>query len=478
MAPVAALLALWAFVVTCMGQTGGMLVYSLDDPYIHLALAKNIQQGSYGINPGEWASPSSSIAWPFLLALAPASVAEWLPLIINGAACVLSVWCLARVIRRAGVPVWLPTVGALAVAFGLNLFGLVMTGMEHSLQVLLVVFVAMRLIEQRRDTWFYVALGLMPLIRYECLAISLPVGAYLWLTQDKVRPAVALGISLAIVAAFSAFLHAVGLPLLPSSVLAKTLEPPFMTNYTTHPTLVMMLAWLAYAWRDRLGQWAMFIGLPTLAFMMEGRVGWMGRYEVFILAWLAMFVLASVGEMVSKGAVGEGRAAPALILSCAALALSFPTLWQITLQTPGGCQNVAQQQMVTARIARELGMRVAVNDMGLVALRSGQYVLDLVGLASPEVLEVRRHGQMTGPWIDELAARKGVEVAFIFDKWFPQWSKDWILVASVELLGPKVSAGESSVQLYARTPQAAARLHAVAQSMAADPNVPATIRLY
>lgn len=227
-------------------------------------------------------------------------------MLINGAACVLSVWCLARVIRRAGVPVWLPTVGALAVAFGLNWFGLVMTGMEHSLQVLLVVFVAMRLIEQRRDTWFYVALGLMPLIRYECLAISLPVGAYLWLTQDKVRPAVALGISLAIVAAFSAFLHAVGLPLLPSSVLAKTLEPPFMTNYTTHPTLVMMLAWLAYAWRDRLGQWAMLIGLPTLAFMMEGRVGWMGHYEVFILAWLAMFVLASVGEMVSKGGRARG----------------------------------------------------------------------------------------------------------------------------------------------------------------------------
>ncbi|WP_213030712.1 hypothetical protein, partial [Acinetobacter baumannii] len=102
------------------------------------------------------------------------------------------------------------------------------------------------------------------------------------------------------------------------------------------------------------------------------------------------------------------------------------------MQTPGGCQNVAQQQMVTARIASELGMRVAVNDLGLVALRSGQYVLDLVGLASPEVLQARRSGQMTGPWINEMAARKGVEVAFIYDSWFPQWSKAWILVASVE----------------------------------------------
>ena len=40
---------------------GGVLIYSLDDPYIHLALARTIQQGGYGINVGEWASPSSSI---------------------------------------------------------------------------------------------------------------------------------------------------------------------------------------------------------------------------------------------------------------------------------------------------------------------------------------------------------------------------------------------------------------------------------
>lgn len=41
-------------------RTGG-LAYTLDDPYIHLSLAEEILHGNYGINPGEAASPSSSM---------------------------------------------------------------------------------------------------------------------------------------------------------------------------------------------------------------------------------------------------------------------------------------------------------------------------------------------------------------------------------------------------------------------------------
>ncbi|MBD0271632.1 MAG: hypothetical protein ICV73_06845, partial [Acetobacteraceae bacterium] len=62
-------------------MTGGHLGYTLDDPYIHLALAEQIARGHYGINPGEVTAPSSSVLWPFLLlpgAGTPWHV--WLPL--------------------------------------------------------------------------------------------------------------------------------------------------------------------------------------------------------------------------------------------------------------------------------------------------------------------------------------------------------------------------------------------------------------
>ena len=49
---------------------GGQLMYTLDDPYIHLSLAENLLRGHYGVNLDEVASPSSSILYPFLLACA------------------------------------------------------------------------------------------------------------------------------------------------------------------------------------------------------------------------------------------------------------------------------------------------------------------------------------------------------------------------------------------------------------------------
>jgi len=47
--------------------TRGHFTYTLDDAYIHLAMAENIYQGHYGINLSEASSPSSNVLWPFLL---------------------------------------------------------------------------------------------------------------------------------------------------------------------------------------------------------------------------------------------------------------------------------------------------------------------------------------------------------------------------------------------------------------------------
>ncbi|MHC2245266.1 hypothetical protein [Bradyrhizobium elkanii] len=47
----------------------GRLIFTLDDPYIHLAVADHIRSGGYGVNASEVSSPSSSIIWPYLLAV-------------------------------------------------------------------------------------------------------------------------------------------------------------------------------------------------------------------------------------------------------------------------------------------------------------------------------------------------------------------------------------------------------------------------
>jgi len=62
----------------------GTFTYSLDDPYIHLALSDQSRHGHYGISAGHRAAPSSSILFPFLLALASgALIHPYLPLLIG-----------------------------------------------------------------------------------------------------------------------------------------------------------------------------------------------------------------------------------------------------------------------------------------------------------------------------------------------------------------------------------------------------------
>ena len=55
-----------------MAGTGGVLVYALDDAYIHLAMARNFaEHGSWGINPDGFANTTSSLLWTLLLSLGP-----------------------------------------------------------------------------------------------------------------------------------------------------------------------------------------------------------------------------------------------------------------------------------------------------------------------------------------------------------------------------------------------------------------------
>ena len=83
--------------VSIMMLNSGLLVYTLDDPYIHLALAENIKQGHYGINISEFSAPSSSPLWPFILA--PFSSYPYSAFYINAVSAIASVIVLVKILN-------------------------------------------------------------------------------------------------------------------------------------------------------------------------------------------------------------------------------------------------------------------------------------------------------------------------------------------------------------------------------------------
>ena len=444
------------------------LVYSLDDPYIHLALARQILHGHYGINPGEFAAPASSILWPFLLApFAFTRLSEFLPLVINLAALAVAVWWLARWLETWLSP-WWALAATTALALALNLYGLVLTGMENSLQVALVIIVAVSLMRGRsgeRLGWpFWLSVVLLPLVRYEGLAISLPVLAYLVLLPGRRAEALTAGaIIAAVVVGFSLFLHNHGVGLLPSSVLAKTgvavLEKlPRLASILVNIEqqlfflVIALFAVALYLREGRVREAVLLVLAPTVAHLMFGRYGWFGRYHIYFAAWIVILFVTVY--------LRAGLARLRFLSAALAVWFAYASLDSViaTLTTPLGSRNVADQQKQLAIIARDyLKEPVAVNDLGFVSYYAPPYILDLGGLASYEAL--RAHADpASDAWIADLMTRHHVEQAMVYDSLFPRRPANWIRVATLRLPLPWVTVGDDKVALYSTSPEAATRL--------------------
>lgn len=464
-------------------STHGGFVYALDDPYIHLALARQIHSGHYGIQPLEWSAPSSSLLWPLLLAPLSGPVMEYLPLVLNILACLLTLWVLADVIRDAPAPAWARILSVMFIASGLNLFGLTLMGMEHGLQVALTAWLARGLLNGRHGTTFWLCLTVLPWLRYECLAITLPTAVWLvWTGRLRGRATGAVFLSLTGLLAFAAFLHTHSGSVLPSSVLAKSAETSTDTNLRTQPAFFAVLALLGWLMRTEAVRWMLCFAAPVFGFLLVGRVG-QARYEPFMLVWLAVPLLAMVAHLRLPASTAPDASTQSKDVTTGLMALglgillSFPALTKGNLQSLASSRAVSEQHVTMARIAVALGEDVAVNDIGLVAWRSPHAVLDLWGLGSSDALNARLRGNKPSDvWIDELMSRRGVRYALIYQDWFPALPKHWIKVGTLRLKHSRGLLGGGEVSLFAVDVQSAEKLRAVLLELRRDPKVSDMLR--
>ncbi len=487
--------------VAILALNGGMLVYTLDDPYIHLALAENIARGHYGINLGEASAPSSSILWPFLLVpFAGTAIHDEWPLVLNLASAFASIAVLQAILGRAMPPDampfrWLPPLVATLAALLFNLVGLVFTGMEHSLQVLLALAVVLGLLveaEERRVPWFLVAaIVIGPLVRYENLAVSAGALVHLAL-RGRIALAMVLGLAtVGPLAAFSAVLRGLGLEWLPSSVLIKVDAAPadatlrdlvlamarsLFASHGHHFRLILLGFGVLFLWRGlRRGARPAARALAAAGAVMVamhlagGKYGWFGRYEPYVLISAAMLAIHLWRDPLSSWLRRqEPRGALAAVLLPAVLIA--PMTAMPTLLTPAAARNIHEQQYQMHRFVTEFagGAAVAVNDLGWVGFRNDGYVLDLWGLGSVEAGARRLAGEPG--WMDDMATRRGVRLAMLYEDWFPgQIPAGWVRLGTLRLGHMRVTAARSEVAFYAANPAAApelgARLAAFARTL-------------
>lgn len=436
--------------VAALASWPGRIVYTLDDAYIHLALAERIGQGTYGINPGEFAAPASSVLWPLVLSLAPSGLArEVLPLAINVLVTVGSVRILLELAARTGLAevlgerrfgVWL----LVALLVG-NLVGILFTGLEHAAHILASLAVLrglLRLDEGRAPgVAFWLGIVVGPLLRYEGLAIS---GPALLIAAHAGHRAGALLAGSAVVAGvggFSLWLMQQGQQALPSSVMVK-LEVLLVggvqrfTRLGAWTSLAFLLGCVGLvglsAWRGRCTSWrtATAVVVVVVAHVLFGRFGWFGRYEVYAVLFAAAGALAVGAPLLVDFARTERWAA------WRPLVLGVILLVPVSIGTvlaPFAMRDITTQHIPMHLFTQHFDGVVACNDLGWVAYRAPHRVVDLWGLGSERARQRRAVLGPTGAYLAEVTEHEGVGVAMIYASWFrevpPHWQRLGILVS-------------------------------------------------
>jgi hypothetical protein len=461
-----------ALLVVILHRDDHVFTYTLDDPYIHLALAESLAHGHYGINLGEASSPSSSILWPFLLApMARTAWGEYVPLALNLLFCGMTAWLIGRIVdgwrsARKAVAGWFDWTMWLAVASSLmlaaNLAGLTFVGMEHGLQVLLAVACAAGMVEafagRRIPAWCVGAALLGPMVRYENFALVAALAIVLVAQQRRGTAVRMVLASLVGPLLFSLFLLSRGLPMLPSSVLVKAsaysgggqgvvsaivlslyhgqIAKLMQWPWDEQLALTAVLVWLALRERQPLRRWVLRGALTVAVLQLAvGRVGWFHRYEIYALAFTAL---------VAATALMETTRIPRWTL----LLVGLPYARAIQL-TPAAASNVYQQQYQMHRFVADFYRKsVAVNDLGWVSYQRppGVYVLDLWGLASPEA---SRQQHKNAAWLDGVTEEHGAGLAIIYPDWYEQGApEDWDALARMCITSRDATAAGQCVTFY------------------------------
>lgn len=479
---------LLALLTLAVGERTGGFTYPLDDPYIHLSLSEQLRSGTYGLEPGVAASPSSSVLWPLLLvptAGTPLHAAT--PLALTAASLLVSVAVLHGIVQRAvgtagdrGLPAAAVT---LAVVVTTNMVGLALTGMEHSLHVLaalLVVDGMARALDGERPTpATWCALALLPLVRYEGLAIAVPA-TVAFVVLGWRRPAlIALATGAAGLLAFSGVLVALGLPPLPGSVLVKsaegTADGPFAVVDRTLdaplPTVLALAATAATWWAAaRAGRPQAVVAASVAATLWLqvafGPVGWLGRYEIWAVAYGLAGLLVVTGPVL-RDPLRRRPVHLAVALAGVVVVASAGEYVGITARMPAAAAEIEAQHGTMAAFAERLDRPVAANDIGLLGYRSDHPVLDVWGLGSDDARRARAAGRPG--WLAELVAAHGVDTVIVYREWFTdEIPADWQLVGLIGAAGDPVAIAVPWQAVYATTPEAADRARAALEAVAAD----------
>lgn len=432
-----------------IAQNQGHLVYALDDPYIHMAMAKNIvRHGIWGVTPYTFSSSSSSPLWIVLLSASyyAFGVNDLAPLALNlvfACALVLLAYRVLVGFGQRGVAAFVTLVILIAAT---PVVPVIFTGMEHMLHACLslaFLYLACEALaatgpERPRKpppqtTGLILVAPLLTAARYEGLFLVLVVSLMLLIRKRYLETALIGAAAMVPIMIYGLYSVSHGWHFLPNPVLLKG-NLPSLSRLGQAPHLVVLCVGgllglylgAVHEWgRQKPASTMLVVVLGTMLLHLQfARTGSFFRYEAYLMVMGIVAIAIAVHAIGASlpptpGRAGISRSLLHLVVLAGGAALLARGSMAL-LRTPQATTNIYEQQFQMARLLHRNyeGRAVAANDVGAINYFADIANLDLWGVASLEVLRARRGGYYSVHMIDSLSRAHGVRIAIVYDAWF------------------------------------------------------------
>src|SRR5260221_66939 len=373
--------------------TGGVFSYPLDDPFIHMQVARMLAgHGTWGVNPLEFGSASSSVLYTLLLTLLFKlfSANTLIPFVIN---------CIAALFLLGAVSF------ILIIAFG-----------AYSLS---------------KGSYF---LPNSVLLKADNMHFSIK-GIATWVLSSMVRKLTT--------APIASILPGTGISLTACQrllILLPLVYLVFQSRLRQHRSYIYYI---------------IILTLCIVLHLVFASTGWFYRYEAYLI--VCAIPILSIIFYKFGGAFLKGRSIPALaMITLAAFMLLSPFVWRSAYgyaTAKKACLNIYDQQLQMSRFLKEHYNRdtVAANDISAISFYSNVNVVDLFGLGNIEVARSKKGNYWTSPFLDSLVRARKVKLAIVYDEWYEKALLDhWTKVATWKIPN-NVICGADNVTFYSIT---------------------------
>lgn len=461
----------------------GYFSYALDDPYIHLSMAKNFYEKQIlSVDGISFASASSSPLWFIMLSFFmgfDTEITQNLPFLFNIIFQILSLFMIIFIFNKH-FKVQISYLLLLIFAVFAPFIPLALGGMEHSLQIFLMLVVLNEYLNfinhKYNKNFLFLCLfsALLVATRYENIAFVLMLAITL-VFEKKYKEFIILSfISFVPIVAFGIFSQQFNLGFFPSSIMIKSeignhidvnlfkkIINKIISGFTHKHIFIIFILNLyifirTFLKRDYKITYLAFVFIgTTLAHLAFGSLGWLNRYEAYLIVFGLLNIISFLYKYYNLYKI-ENKLKTMIFL------FLFIVFFIISASFKGhyiavlGTKNIFEQQIQMAKFLKRYfnNSKIAANDIGAISFFTNIKLLDLAGLGSYDIVRLYKDGKYNANTIKKLIAKNDVDLIVVYDVWFSKLNfsfndENYSFMGSWQIIDNKVC-GSDIVSFYSK----------------------------